>query len=217
MFFPQHPTGTSSSSGNQRVAPPSSRLSPPPGTSVEDLIASSDISGKGKKKKEDAPKRGYRACVHCRLRKARCDLGDVNSPSEPPCTRCRREQRNCVFLPSVCGPYGCSPVADDQKRRRKTGGDDDSEANGQDREPSEDWKPPEASGSGYPQFPQQQTGPLQTFQPQTSQEAASFNGVSRTSKSRANYSGTITSTARAFSPCSHFLYPRLIMEPSCQT
>jgi hypothetical protein len=113
MFFPQHPSGTSSSSGNQRVAPPSSRLSPPPGTSVEDLIASSDISGKGKKKKEDAPKRGYRACVHCRLRKARCDLGDVNSPSEPPCTRCRREQRNCVFLPSVSELSTCSSVADE--------------------------------------------------------------------------------------------------------
>jgi hypothetical protein len=106
MYFPQpqHPPGSSSSTGNQRVIPPPSRLSPPPGTSVEDLIASSDITGKGKKKKEDAPKRGYRACVHCRLRKARCDLGDVNSPSEPPCTRCRREQRNCVFLPSVSRP-----------------------------------------------------------------------------------------------------------------
>nr|XP_018260769.1 specific RNA polymerase II transcription factor [Kwoniella dejecticola CBS 10117]OBR82927.1 specific RNA polymerase II transcription factor [Kwoniella dejecticola CBS 10117] len=58
----------------------------------------------GKKKKDDkdgnVPKRGYRACVHCRLRKARCDLGDVNAPSEPPCSRCRREQRDCVFLPS---------------------------------------------------------------------------------------------------------------------
>lgn len=28
-------------------------------------------------------------------------VGDVNSPSEPPCSRCRREQRDCVFLPSV--------------------------------------------------------------------------------------------------------------------
>lgn len=93
--------GGGGGNGNQRLAPPPSRLSPPPGTSMQDLLASTEVSGKGKKKKEDAPKRGYRACVHCRLRKARCDLGDVNSPSEPPCTRCRREQRNCVFLPSV--------------------------------------------------------------------------------------------------------------------
>nr|XP_019010426.1 specific RNA polymerase II transcription factor [Kwoniella pini CBS 10737]OCF49207.1 specific RNA polymerase II transcription factor [Kwoniella pini CBS 10737] len=65
---------------------------------------SNSISIEEKKKKDDkegsVPKRGYRACVHCRLRKARCDLGDVNAPSEPPCTRCRREQRDCVFLPS---------------------------------------------------------------------------------------------------------------------
>ncbi|WVR00116.1 hypothetical protein IAU59_007258 [Kwoniella sp. CBS 9459] len=65
-----------------------------------------------KRKKDDrennVPKRGYRACVHCRMRKARCDLGDVNAPSEPPCSRCRREQRECVFLPS--------------KRRRRTSG-----------------------------------------------------------------------------------------------
>ena len=42
-----------------------------------------------------------RSQTHCRLRKARCDLGDVNAPSEPPCSRCRREQRSCVFVPSV--------------------------------------------------------------------------------------------------------------------
>lgn len=111
MFFPppqNPPAGPSNSSnsnnhgnGNQRLSAPPSRLSPPPGTSVQELLASTEMSNKGKKKKEDTPKRGYRACVHCRLRKARCDLGDVNSPSEPPCTRCRREQRNCVFLPSV--------------------------------------------------------------------------------------------------------------------
>nr|XP_019044036.1 specific RNA polymerase II transcription factor [Kwoniella bestiolae CBS 10118]OCF22966.1 specific RNA polymerase II transcription factor [Kwoniella bestiolae CBS 10118] len=69
----------------------------------------SSVSDNKKKKDEkdgNVPKRGYRACVHCRLRKAKCDLGDVNAPSEPPCSRCRREQRDCVFLPS--------------KRRRKT-------------------------------------------------------------------------------------------------
>jgi hypothetical protein len=117
MFFPppQNPPASSSSSSNQRAAPPPSRLSPPPGTSVEDLLASSDVSGKGKKRKEDAPKRGYRACVHCRLRKARCDLGDVNSPSEPPCTRCRREQRNCVFLPSVSSARVSLPALTDDR------------------------------------------------------------------------------------------------------
>ncbi|WWD19715.1 hypothetical protein CI109_104179 [Kwoniella shandongensis] len=126
---------------------PPSRLSPPPGVDLSDILGppvgtSTSSSGAGpskpnsngnynstssmnnhantvpqtqpgpqagnnaesKKKKDDkegyTPKRGYRACVHCRLRKARCDLGDVNAPSEPPCSRCRREQRDCVFLPT---------------------------------------------------------------------------------------------------------------------
>ncbi|WWD03753.1 hypothetical protein V865_001809 [Kwoniella europaea PYCC6329] len=80
-----------------------------PGTSgIGGGNAGSTSDNKKKKDDKDAnvPKRGYRACVHCRLRKAKCDLGDVNAPSEPPCSRCRREQRDCVFLPS--------------KRRRKT-------------------------------------------------------------------------------------------------
>ncbi|GMK59278.1 hypothetical protein CspeluHIS016_0702930 [Cutaneotrichosporon spelunceum] len=96
-----------------RLSHPPSRLSPPPGASVHDLIAGARESAPPPPKRKDedrAPKRGYRACVHCRLRKAKCDLGDVNAPSEPPCTRCRREQRNCVFLPS--------------KRRRKNGNDE---------------------------------------------------------------------------------------------
>ncbi|KAL7419170.1 hypothetical protein Q5752_006006 [Cryptotrichosporon argae] len=89
-----------------QVPRPASRLSPPPGADLQDLLAASAEAGPSRKDEEKAPKRGYRACVHCRLRKAKCDLGDVNAPSEPPCTRCRREQRNCVFLPS--------------KRRRRT-------------------------------------------------------------------------------------------------
>ncbi|OGM47988.1 C6 transcription factor [Aspergillus bombycis] len=37
-------------------------------------------------------KRGYVACVSCRARKVRCILGD-----EPPCAKCEREHRECVF------------------------------------------------------------------------------------------------------------------------
>ncbi|KAL3467012.1 hypothetical protein BJX64DRAFT_205298 [Aspergillus heterothallicus] len=37
-------------------------------------------------------KRGYIACVRCRSRKVRCVLD-----SEPPCAKCRREHRQCVF------------------------------------------------------------------------------------------------------------------------
>ncbi|KAL3443680.1 hypothetical protein BJX65DRAFT_311654 [Aspergillus insuetus] len=37
-------------------------------------------------------KRGYVACIGCRTRKVRCVLG-----SKPPCAKCQREHRECVF------------------------------------------------------------------------------------------------------------------------
>ncbi|GAA5916970.1 hypothetical protein JCM6882_005074 [Rhodosporidiobolus microsporus] len=48
--------------------------------------------------KQNRPKRTYRACQPCRARKLKCDLGDPDNPSEPPCKRCRRESRDCVFV-----------------------------------------------------------------------------------------------------------------------
>ncbi|PWY78263.1 C6 transcription factor [Aspergillus heteromorphus CBS 117.55] len=43
--------------------------------------------------------RTYKACLSCRQRKAKCDLGtDADGlPVGPPCAKCRREQRECVF------------------------------------------------------------------------------------------------------------------------
>ncbi|KAL4873041.1 hypothetical protein BDV12DRAFT_115848 [Aspergillus spectabilis] len=43
--------------------------------------------------------RTYKACIPCRQRKAKCDLGELSdgSPMGPPCAKCRREQRQCVF------------------------------------------------------------------------------------------------------------------------
>ncbi|KAL4753896.1 hypothetical protein BDW72DRAFT_4720 [Aspergillus terricola var. indicus] len=43
--------------------------------------------------------RTYKACIPCRQRKAKCDLGELpdGSPIGPPCAKCRREQRECVF------------------------------------------------------------------------------------------------------------------------
>ncbi len=137
------------------------------------------------KEKDDAPKRGYRACVsfrylldigsyvhlswdqvHCRLRKAKCDLGDVNAPSEPPCSRCRREQRSCVFLPSVGQRHSSLIIVLNggarrlvlvnvlQKRRRKNGHEDgdswievDSSSKRRSVEPRQDWKLPPSDGT----------------------------------------------------------------------
>ncbi|KAL4785251.1 hypothetical protein BJX76DRAFT_186739 [Aspergillus varians] len=46
--------------------------------------------------------RTYKACIPCRQRKAKCDLGEHpdGSPMGPPCAKCRREQRDCVFSES---------------------------------------------------------------------------------------------------------------------
>lgn len=42
-------------------------------------------------------KRVYQACIPCRKRKVKCDLGSVDNPSAPPCVRCRRESKDCYF------------------------------------------------------------------------------------------------------------------------
>ncbi|KAL7271788.1 zinc finger transcriptional activator [Rhizina undulata] len=42
-------------------------------------------------------KRTYQACIPCRQRKVRCDLGSVEAPHDPPCVRCRRESKECYF------------------------------------------------------------------------------------------------------------------------
>ena len=42
-------------------------------------------------------RRSYRACVNCRSRKVKCDLGPLDNPNKPPCVRCKREQRECVI------------------------------------------------------------------------------------------------------------------------
>lgn len=47
--------------------------------------------------KERTWKRGYKACLNCRARKVRCDLGPYDNPHSPPCLRCKREQRECLF------------------------------------------------------------------------------------------------------------------------
>ncbi|GEQ69597.1 hypothetical protein JCM33374_g3269 [Metschnikowia sp. JCM 33374] len=44
-------------------------------------------------------KRTYVACLNCRVRKVKCDLGDASSPRDR-CVRCARERRDCVFVDS---------------------------------------------------------------------------------------------------------------------
>ncbi|KAK0550908.1 zinc finger transcriptional activator [Tilletia horrida] len=48
-------------------------------------------------------RRSYKACDSCRARKIRCDLGDLDAPSDPPCKRCKRERQECTFTTGVRG------------------------------------------------------------------------------------------------------------------
>ncbi|KAF2666533.1 hypothetical protein BT63DRAFT_426987 [Microthyrium microscopicum] len=53
----------------------------------------------GDASKNSAHSRAYQACEGCRSRKVRCVMGtgDVDHPAGPPCNRCRREQKQCLF------------------------------------------------------------------------------------------------------------------------
>jgi hypothetical protein len=43
------------------------------------------------------PRLRYLACIPCRRDKLHCDLGSVDNPHDPPCARCRRESKECIF------------------------------------------------------------------------------------------------------------------------
>jgi Fungal Zn(2)-Cys(6) binuclear cluster domain len=75
------------------VAPP-----PPPTSSVRlSPTASSTTSVPASSSGLPLHKRVYQACIPCRRRKVRCDLGSVDNPHDPPCVRCRRESKECFF------------------------------------------------------------------------------------------------------------------------
>jgi Fungal Zn(2)-Cys(6) binuclear cluster domain len=57
-------------------------------------------------------KRVYQACIPCRRRKVKCDMGSVDNPHDPPCVRCRRESKECFFS------------ATRRKRKHEDGGPD---------------------------------------------------------------------------------------------
>ncbi|KAI1326005.1 transcriptional activator ARO80 [Xylariaceae sp. FL0255] len=63
---------------------PSAKASSPPLADTKDAAGSQH-------------KRVYQACIPCRRRKVRCDLGSVDNPHDPPCMRCRRESKECFF------------------------------------------------------------------------------------------------------------------------
>ncbi|KAG5421985.1 ARO80 [Candida metapsilosis] len=62
-------------------------------------------------------KRNYRACLNCRMRKVKCDLGPVDNPHNGKCARCLRERKDCVFVESKRG--GANNVLSGRRKRQK--------------------------------------------------------------------------------------------------
>ena len=55
----------------------------------------------------------------CRKRKVKCDLGSPDDPHEPPCAKCKREHKECVFSETR------------RKRRASAVGSEDTEGDGE--------------------------------------------------------------------------------------
>ncbi|KAK5119040.1 hypothetical protein LTR62_000251 [Meristemomyces frigidus] len=66
--------------------------------------------------------RTYQACIPCRNRKVRCDLGSVDNPHDPPCLRCKRESKECYFSST-------------RRKKKKSGGLDGSAELSDEEEP----------------------------------------------------------------------------------
>jgi hypothetical protein len=63
----------------------------------QDSANGSNDSSSGQPSQTPQHKRVYQACIPCRRRKVKCDLGSVDNPGDPPCVRCRRESKECFF------------------------------------------------------------------------------------------------------------------------
>lgn len=74
-------------------------------------------------------RRSYKACINCRQKKIKCDLGDLSNPSDPPCVRCRREGRKCEFSVSRRGGAGNIRMGKQKKMAAAASGLGGSEGN----------------------------------------------------------------------------------------
>ncbi|KAL6709080.1 zinc finger transcriptional activator [Coniothyrium glycines] len=104
--------------------------------------------------------RTYQACIPCRRRKVRCDLGPVDNPHDPPCVRCRRESKECFFSAT--------------RRKRRADGDDDYDEvddyelrNGRKRQRSDDVRLPDvpSSNAAYISQPLTPGGSVGRYEP----------------------------------------------------
>lgn len=102
----------------------SASVSPPPNQSPSGSPSGSGSgTGTGTGVPELTPvqplkyKRNYRACLNCRLRKVKCDLGPVDNPHDGKCARCLRERKDCVFVESKRG--GSTNVINGKRKKQK--------------------------------------------------------------------------------------------------
>ncbi|KAJ2893033.1 hypothetical protein MKZ38_009126 [Zalerion maritima] len=78
-------------------SPQQSTITPTPAAASSAGPGSATGMGVGGGSQQAQHKRVYQACIPCRRRKVRCDLGSVDDPHDPPCVRCRRESKECFF------------------------------------------------------------------------------------------------------------------------
>ncbi|KAM7222368.1 hypothetical protein V8F06_002146 [Rhypophila decipiens] len=91
----QYASSAYASSAAQHSMSPVSPIDPPNASSAGGPAPPAPVAGSTAGQPQH--KRVYQACIPCRRRKVRCDLGSVDNPHDPPCVRCRRESKNCYF------------------------------------------------------------------------------------------------------------------------
>lgn len=88
------PSPAAATASSTATRPQLSPLPPPPSALSS---ASSAAAPAAASSQPPQHRRVYQACIPCRRRKVRCDLGSVDNPHDPPCVRCRRESKECFF------------------------------------------------------------------------------------------------------------------------
>ncbi|KAH6658134.1 hypothetical protein BKA67DRAFT_206986 [Truncatella angustata] len=162
----------SASTSQQQQSPTAQHQQHPPSTQPANASGASLSAAQHK--------RVYQACIPCRRRKVRCDLGSVDNPHDPPCVRCRRESKECYFSAT----------------RRKRKNDEDGEEdyvirNGRKRHASDASPPPFNRGVSYTDAPLTPGGSSGRTQPlrrpdfdRKDSRSTSFSGVGEDASAR---------------------------------